>query len=93
MQDDVIRVARLICNQMQDDDDCACTSACGASIYAARAAMAATREIDAEALRERQHYIDDRQSKLPGSYNEGASDKAFVVADWLQQRAKEQADA
>ena len=38
MQDDVIKVARLICNQMQDDD-CACTSACGASIYAARAVI------------------------------------------------------
>ena len=38
MQDDVIKVARLICNQMQDDD-CACTSACGASIYAARAIL------------------------------------------------------
>lgn len=79
MTDDVIKVARLICNQMQDDD-CACTSACGASIYAARAAMATTRRIDVEALREEAQEWETMGAPL-------TANKFDRVADWLQQRA------
>ena len=79
MTSDVIKVARLICNQMQDDE-CTCTSACGASIYAARAAMAATRRIDVEALREEAQEWEN----MGGSLQANDYDR---IADWLQQRA------
>jgi hypothetical protein len=82
MQDDVIKVARLICNQMQDDD-CTCTSACGASIYAARAAMAATREIDAEAIRWQAKCLREAGDQ----YSDNANGRDWC-AEWLQQRAQ-----
>ena len=73
MQDDVIKVAQLL----MDMDG----NGCGYEDQA-RAAMAATREIDAEALRaEAQNW-----ELMGGSLQANRFDRA---ADWLQQRAND----
>jgi hypothetical protein len=76
MQDDVERVARAI---FESDGQSWSEVGTAKSWYldAARAAMAATREIDAEALRKPAIGFVDH----------------LDVADWLQQRAKDVTDA
>ena len=72
MQDDVIKVAQLVCAANEDAD---CTGPCENCLTAARAAMVATLELAAEALRT--------------AYAPGMRIRPADAADWLQQRAKE----
>lgn len=77
MQDDVQRVAQLLMDM--DGNGCGYEEK-------ARAAMAATREIDAEALRAEAQAWEN----MGGSLQANRFDR---VADWLQQRATDVKDA
>jgi hypothetical protein len=83
MQDEVERVARALCRQAigyceRWDLDKRVDDEWGCWIPQARAAMAATREIDAEAM---------SNTLLPATWNR------HDCADWLQQRANDVKEA
>lgn len=90
MQDDVERVARLIAEMRQTEigadwgnfDDYT-EEGRQYALNEARAAMAATREIDAEALRN----VAEEWPYLSAQENKRRETMLSIAADWLQQRA------
>jgi hypothetical protein len=83
MQDDVIKVREAMAAVFRDADGA--DKLMDVRDRLARAAMATTREIDAEALRE----LANSRPYVSENENMRREESINITADWLQQRAKD----